>query len=130
MYIVVVHKAHGKKCKVTVNEWGVPNGETRAKLQSYIGMLARTTIPIDIDMWPKVDPELKSKLLLDIKDTFLLIPESEKLFLQSAGFKWRQFKTDLTNKNVLPFVGQKKKLSKHPKQYAYVGKSAWKRFVK
>lgn len=67
MYKVIVKKARGKKSKVTFNEWGIPNGETRARLQSYIGMLARTTIPIDIPSWPSVDPELKSKLWLDIQ---------------------------------------------------------------
>ena len=67
MYKVIVKKARGKKVKVTANEWGIPNGETRARLQSYIGMLARTTIPIDIPTWPNVDPELKSKLWLDLQ---------------------------------------------------------------
>lgn len=67
MYKVIVKKARGKKFKVTTNEWGIPCGETRARLQSYIGMLARTTIPIDIPSWPTVDPELKSKLWLDLQ---------------------------------------------------------------
>lgn len=67
MYKVVVKKARGKKTKVTFNDWGIADGETRARLQSYIGMLARTTIPIDIASWPNVDPELKSKLWIDIK---------------------------------------------------------------
>ena len=67
MYKVVVKKARGKKTKVTFNDWGIADGETRARLQSYIGMLARTTIPIDITSWPNVDPELKSKLWLDLQ---------------------------------------------------------------
>ena len=60
-------KVRGKKSKVTCDEWGIPNGETRARLQSYIGMLARTTVPIDIVSWPVVDPELKSKIWLEIQ---------------------------------------------------------------
>lgn len=67
MYKVIVKKAHGKKSKVTCDEYGMPNGETRARLQSYIGMLARTTVPIDIESWPKVDPELKAKIWMDIQ---------------------------------------------------------------
>lgn len=47
----------------------------------------------------------------------------------SAGAKWRQFKSKLTSDYVMPFIGQKKKLAKPPKKYAYVGKEAWKRFV-
>ncbi|XP_074347390.1 uncharacterized protein LOC141686242 [Apium graveolens] len=130
MYKVIVKKARGKKVKVTANEWGIPNGETRARLQSYIGMLARTTIPIDIPTWPNVDPELKSKLWLDLQATFKVKPEIENMVLKSAGSKWRQFKTDLTRKYVLPFIGEKKKLSKPPRGYGYVSKATWKRFVR
>lgn len=66
MYKVVVKKARGKKTKVTFNEWEIPHGETRAQLQSYIGMLVRTMIPIVIASWPNVDTELKSKLWINI----------------------------------------------------------------
>ncbi|KAL8099000.1 hypothetical protein AgCh_031633 [Apium graveolens] len=44
--------------------------------------------------------------------------------------KWGQFKTDVTRKFVLPFIGDKKKLNKPPKRYAFVSKSTWKNFVK
>ncbi|WOH07651.1 hypothetical protein DCAR_0727084 [Daucus carota subsp. sativus] len=86
-------------------------------------------VPIDIPSWPKVDPELKEKIWNDLEDTFELIPESRKRILQSAGAKWRNFKAKLTAEYVLPYVGQKKKLQKPPKQYAFVGKKAWRRFV-
>lgn len=56
-------------------------------------------------------------------------PESEHFILMSAGAKWRQFKSKLTCDYVMPFIGQKKKLAKPPRKYAYVGKEAWKRFV-
>lgn len=59
---VVVKKARGKKYKVRYNECGVPIGTTRKTLQSYIGMLARTMIPINISNWPGVNPDLKTKL--------------------------------------------------------------------
>ncbi|KAM5584864.1 hypothetical protein ABKV19_004300, partial [Rosa sericea] len=62
-------------------------------------------------------------------DTFKVAPESKKLVLTSAGTKWRQFKTYLTNKHVLPYLGKKKKLRKPPKQYAFIGLQPWKEFV-
>ncbi|KAL6582611.1 hypothetical protein OROMI_004689 [Orobanche minor] len=43
--------------------------------------------------------------------------------------KWRQFKTNLNRKFVKPYLGQKKKLRKPPKKYAFVGKEPWKKFV-
>ena len=49
--------------------------------------------------------------------------------LKSAGCKWRQFKTTLTTKYVLPYIGQKKKLRNPPKKYSYVRKDTWRRFV-
>ncbi|XP_074346995.1 uncharacterized protein LOC141685814 [Apium graveolens] len=129
LHKVVVKKARGKKFKVRYNDFGVPIGNTRPTLQSYIGMLARTMIPIDTENWPKVDCDLKAKLWDDVQDTFKIAPESEKLVLQSAGEKWRQFKADLTAKYVMPFIGKKKKLMKPPKKYAFVGKEPWKKFV-
>lgn len=69
------------------------------------------------------------KYLHFAQDTFKICAESERLILKSAGIKWRQFKTFLTRKYILPFAGQKKKLSKPPKQYAFVGRETWKRFV-
>lgn len=92
-------------------------------------MAARTMIPIDIESWPNVDPELKAKLWLDIKNTFKVAPESETMVLKSAGAKWRQFKSKLTVDYVMPFLGEKKKLKKPPLKYAFVGKDIWKKFV-
>lgn len=50
--------------------------------------------------------------------------------LTSAGVKWRQFKTFLTNKYVLPKLGDKKALRRPLKAYNFVGLEAWKDFVK
>ena len=51
------------------------------------------------------------------------------MVLQSAGIKWRLFKTDLTSKHVMPYIGQKKKLMKPPKKYVFLGKEVWRKFV-
>lgn len=67
MYKVLSRKSRGKKLKITYNERGVPNGMNRAKLQSYIGMLARNMVPIDLPSWPKVDSELKDKIWNDVQ---------------------------------------------------------------
>ncbi|PRQ20360.1 putative Ulp1 protease family catalytic domain, putative transposase, Ptta/En/Spm, plant [Rosa chinensis] len=130
MYKVLVKKALGKKFKVTYTDTGNLNGSIRHTLQSYIGMLARTKVPINIVSWPNVDGDLKNKLWLDVKDTFKVAPESKKLVLTSAGTKWRAFKTMLTRKYVLPYLGKKKKLRKPPSQYAFVGRQPWRQFVK
>ena len=70
LHKVLVKKAQGKKIKIRYNELGEPIGDTRATLQSYIGMVARNMIPIDIPSWPEVDTELKEKLWLDVQVKF------------------------------------------------------------
>lgn len=67
LHKVIAKKAQGKKYKIRYNEFGVPIGQNRSILQSYIGMAARNKIPIDIPSWPDVDSELKAKLWLDVK---------------------------------------------------------------
>lgn len=47
--------------------YGEPERDTRHTLQSYIGMLARTMIPIDIASWPKVEREVKENLWIDVQ---------------------------------------------------------------
>lgn len=67
MHKVLMKKAQGKKFKVRYNNVGIPVGETRHTLQSYIGMLARTTVPINISKWPSVPREFKEKIWDDIE---------------------------------------------------------------
>lgn len=55
MHKVLVKKAQGKKIKFRYNARGDPVGDTRHTLQSYIGMLGRTMVPINFLSWPKAD---------------------------------------------------------------------------
>ena len=67
MYKVVVKKVMGKKFKVTYNTNGNPNGPIRHPLQGYIGMLARTMVPINVKGWPDVDADLKDRIWEEIQ---------------------------------------------------------------
>lgn len=80
MYKVVKKKALGKKIKVTYNELGVPNGSTRHTLQSYVGMIARSMVPIDIESWPHVSSELKQKLWTDVQVIYNLFREKYSVY--------------------------------------------------
>lgn len=71
MHKVVVKKAQGKKFKVRYDARGNPIGKTRHTLSSYVGMLARTMVPISIRSWPNVEPELKEKLWNDVQVIFV-----------------------------------------------------------
>ncbi|KAL8092030.1 hypothetical protein AgCh_034347 [Apium graveolens] len=63
----VMKRAQGKKFKIRYNKLGIPMGDERHKLQSYLGMLARIMVPIDIPSWTEVDLNLKAKIWDDIR---------------------------------------------------------------
>ncbi|KAL6227708.1 hypothetical protein ACLB2K_001665 [Fragaria x ananassa] len=52
----------GKKAVVEFNPKGVPFGKVASEMASYIGVLARTTVPISVESWPKVDKNLKNEI--------------------------------------------------------------------
>lgn len=64
---VILKKARGKKIKVSCTPHGTPNGPTRQILQSYIGTLARTMVPINVSSWPNVDKDLKESIWEDVE---------------------------------------------------------------
>ena len=67
MHPIILKKALGRKNKVSSTRHGTPNGPTRSTLQSYIGTLARTMVPIDIPNWPSVDSDLKERIWEDVE---------------------------------------------------------------
>lgn len=62
MHRIVRRKLLGVRKNVEYNEKGQPHGKAAKEMQSYIGVLARTKIPITIPSWKKVDAETKNKL--------------------------------------------------------------------
>lgn len=62
MHRIVRRKLLGVRKNVEYNEKGQPHGKAAKEMQSYIGVLARTKIPITIPSWKKVDMEMKNKL--------------------------------------------------------------------
>lgn len=67
MHHVIVKKALGRKVQVQYNTHGVTVGQARQTLASYIGVKARTTVPIIEESWPKVDKDLKKKIWEDVE---------------------------------------------------------------
>lgn len=51
-----------KRRKVQFNAKGVPVGQAAIEMQSYIGVLARTKVPISVKDWREVDEEAKQKI--------------------------------------------------------------------
>lgn len=59
-----------------------------------------------------------------MQEPFKVPKQLEKGLISFAGAKYRNFKANLTRDYVRPYLGQKKKLRKPPKKYAFVGKEA------
>ena len=48
---VVKARSHGEVKKVTYNRRGQSLGEVNTEMQSYLGVIARTTVPINFENW-------------------------------------------------------------------------------
>ncbi|PRQ42883.1 hypothetical protein RchiOBHm_Chr3g0462471 [Rosa chinensis] len=118
-----------KRLRVQFDRNGSPVGKNAEKMQSYIGVLARTKIPISIASWPGVDKKKKNTLWETVLTAFILGPEHRKMVLQSAGAKWREFKSRLTTVYVLPYVDDPEMLQFPPDDYRFITVDEWTAFV-
>ena len=62
MHRIVRRKMMGIKLTVSFNTKGEPYGKVVTKMQSYIGVLARTKAPIWYEIWKRVPKEKKNKI--------------------------------------------------------------------
>ncbi|XP_040374653.1 uncharacterized protein LOC121052830 [Rosa chinensis] len=106
-----------KKLKVNSNADGEPIGKAAKEMQSYIGVLARTKIPISINDWRNVPLDEKDKIWNSIQDAYVVPKQWKKLVITSAGHKWREFKSKLTNWYIIPYLDSPELLQFPPDDY-------------
>ncbi|VFQ73125.1 unnamed protein product [Cuscuta campestris] len=114
MHRVVKRKINGQKPMVLFNDKGQPYGVAAAEMQSYIGVLARTKAPIWFDNWRQVPVTIKNKIWKAVT---------------SANSKWKQFKSTLTCKYILPFRDEPERLRTPPEDFSFLEKNHWDIFV-
>ncbi|KAK9947973.1 hypothetical protein M0R45_003566 [Rubus argutus] len=119
----------GKKLKVVFNAKGEPIGTAAKEMQSYIGVLARSKVPISVPDWREVDPEIKQKIWECIEMSFVVPKELRKLVVTSAANKWREFKCKLTKWYILPYIDSPELLEFPPDDYRSIEKADWDIFV-
>lgn len=56
-------------------------------------------------------------------------PTARKMVLKSAGQKWREFKSRLSQNYVLPYSHERKLLEFPPADYSFIEKAHWDIFV-
>ncbi|KAF4371434.1 hypothetical protein F8388_001962 [Cannabis sativa] len=124
-------KAQGRKTKLEWNEKGEPIGTAYADMQSWIGVKARSTVPLTYDDWRHVDSKLKENIWKDTYDAFEL-PETYKAkLLSDAGKMMKSFKKLLTRTIILPIAksGRIEEIRATPEKYPELNNEDWNDFV-
>ncbi|PRQ34705.1 hypothetical protein RchiOBHm_Chr5g0072061 [Rosa chinensis] len=127
---IVRRKIIGKKMTVSFNDKGEPIGKAGKEMQSYIGVLARKKVAISNPTWNDVLMEHKNKIWEGVKLAFLLRPEHKRMVLISAGRKWREFKSHLTTRYILPYRDNPEMIESRPEDYLFINQRDWEIFVK
>lgn len=114
---------------VKYNEKGQPVGPMSTQLFSYMGVLARTMVPLSYEHWRKVPNALKEKLWSFLEVKFVIESKSKKKLMGSVGMKWRTFKSYLTRTYIIPFKDQPQLLKHPPPKYSFIDQEDWDLFV-
>ncbi|CAL9012892.1 unnamed protein product [Prunus brigantina] len=99
------------------------------EIQSCIGVLACTRVPLVDNKWTQLPKDLKEQILEAVQMAYVVGEGGKKMVLSSATKKWKDFKSTLTRQFILPFANEKEKLKEPPQLYNFVDKSEWDGFV-
>ncbi|CAL8174091.1 unnamed protein product [Prunus armeniaca] len=120
---VVKRKYHKIKPVVEYNKRGKACGLAHTRMQSYIGVLARSRVPLVDKKWAEIPKDIKEQIWEAVDMAFVVGQGGKKLVLSSTAKKWKDFKSTLTRHHILPFIKEKEKLSQPPKLYKFIEKA-------
>ncbi|KAI5327954.1 hypothetical protein L3X38_027350 [Prunus dulcis] len=104
-------------------------GQAHSEMQSYIGVLARSRVPL-LDMkWSQIPKDLKEQIWEAVDMAFVVGQGGKNSVLASAAKKWKDFKSTLTRHYILPYINDTEKLSQPPETYKFIEKAQWDAFV-
>ncbi|BBN70408.1 hypothetical protein Prudu_1468S001500 [Prunus dulcis] len=83
-------------------------------VESYIGVLARSRVPLVDKKWSQIPKDIKEQIWEAVDMAFV---------------KWKDFKSTLTRHYILPYTNDKEKLSQPPETYKFIEKAQWDAFV-
>eukprot|EP00261_Vitis_vinifera_P021375 XP_010652578.2 PREDICTED: uncharacterized protein LOC104879870 [Vitis vinifera] len=129
-HMIIKNRSKRVKLPVKYNLDGIFIGESAVHLTSYLGVLARTMVPIRYKTWHVVPKQLKDKLWDSIETVFSLNHKSRRNCMLTMGKCFRSFKNLLTVKYILPFEDQPELLKRPPIQYTFIEDEDWTIFVK
>ncbi|KAI5317397.1 hypothetical protein L3X38_037104 [Prunus dulcis] len=126
---VVKRKLQKLRPIVEYNKMGKGIGQAHSEMQSYIGILARSRVPL-VDMkWSQIPKDIKEQIWEAVDMAFVVGQGGKNSVLTSAAKKWKDFKSTLTRHYILPYTNDREKLSQPPETYKFIEKAQWDAFV-
>ncbi|KAI5342132.1 hypothetical protein L3X38_010007 [Prunus dulcis] len=126
---VVKRKLQKLRPIVEYNKRGKGIGQAHSEMQSYIGVLARSRVPLVDKKWSQIPKDIKEQIWEAVDMAFVVGQGGKNSVLASAAKKWKDFKSTLTRHYILPYTNDKEKLSQPPKTYKFIEKAQWDAFV-
>ncbi|CAL8088973.1 unnamed protein product [Prunus armeniaca] len=126
---VVKRKFQKIKPVVEYNKRGKGCGPAHTEMQSYIGVLACSRVPLVDKKWAEIPKDIKEQIWEAVDMAFVVGQGGKTLVLSSATKKWKDFKSTLTRHYILPYIKEREKLSQPPEIYKFIEKEEWDAFV-
>ncbi|KAI5312720.1 hypothetical protein L3X38_041894 [Prunus dulcis] len=126
---VVKRKLQKLRPIVEYNKRGKGIGQAHSEMQSYIGVLARSRVPLVDKKWSQIPKDIKKQIWEAVDMAFVIGQGGKNSVLASAAKKWNDFKSTLTRHYILPYTNDKEKLSQPPETYKFIEKAQWDAFV-
>ncbi|BBH03266.1 hypothetical protein Prudu_014088 [Prunus dulcis] len=126
---VVKRKLQKLRPIVEYNKRGKGIGQAHSEMQSYIGVLARSRVPLVDKKWSQIPKDIKEQIWEAVDMAFVVGQGGKNSVLASAAKKWKDFKSTLMRHYILPYTNDKEKLSQPPETYKFIEKAQWDAFV-
>ncbi|KAI5324963.1 hypothetical protein L3X38_034036 [Prunus dulcis] len=126
---VVKRKLQKLRPIVEYNKRGKGIGQAHSEMQSYIGVLARSRVPLVDKKWSQIPKDIKEQIWEAVDMAFVVGQGGKNSVLAFAAKKWKDFKSTLTRHYILPYTNDKEKLSQPPETYKFIEKAQWDAFV-
>ncbi|KAI5334428.1 hypothetical protein L3X38_024561 [Prunus dulcis] len=126
---VVNRKLQKLRPIVEYNKRGKGIGQAHSEMQSYIGVLARSRVPL-VDMkWAQIPKDIKEQIWEAVDIAFVVGQGGKNSVLASAAKKRKDFQSTLTRHYILPYTNDRERLSQPPETYKFIEKAQWDAFV-
>ncbi|KAI5343324.1 hypothetical protein L3X38_011200 [Prunus dulcis] len=119
---VVKRKLQKLRPIVEYNKRGKGISQAHSEMQSYIGVLARSRVPLVDKKWSQIPKDIKEQIWEAVDMAFVVGQGGKNSVLASAAKKWKDFKSTLTRHYILPYTNDKEKLSQPPETYKFIEK--------